>query len=174
MEPSAGAPYVDQHVGPLVLPQALRAKLLARGYLTTSSVSSVTPEQLALDCSIPVADARHISALASRPPCQSLLAGARTAAEMLAEETQSTSISTLCRELDIALNGGVRRGDLTEVCGEPGVGKTQLAMQLSLDVQIPREMGGVGGEALYIDTEGSFSVVRSPRPPRTPTASGRA
>ena len=36
--------------------------------------------------------------------------------------------------------------------GVPGVGKTQLGMQLALDVQIPRAFGGVGGQAVYIDT----------------------
>ena len=33
-------------------------------------------------------------------------------------------------------------------------------MQLSVDVTIPACFGGVGGEALYIDTEGSFIVDR--------------
>ena len=44
--------------------------------------------------------------------------------------------------------------------GSPGVGKTQLCMQLALDVQIPPELGGVAGEALYIDTEGSMMANR--------------
>ena len=34
-------------------------------------------------------------------------------------------------------------------------GKTQMAMQLALDVQIPAIFRGCGGEAVYIDTEGS-------------------
>jgi RAD51-like protein 2 len=38
------------------------------------------------------------------------------------------------------------------------VGKTQLAIQLAVDVQIPELFGGNGGEAIYIDTEGSFMV----------------
>lgn len=47
-----------------------------------------------------------------------------------------------------------------KICGTPGVGKTQFGMQLAVDVQIPNEFGGVGGEALYIDTEGSLTVER--------------
>ena len=31
-------------------------------------------------------------------------------------------------------------------------------MQLAVDVQIPEVLGGNGGEAIYIDTEGSFMV----------------
>ena len=33
-------------------------------------------------------------------------------------------------------------------------------MQLSVDVTIPECFGGLGGESLYIDTEGSFIVDR--------------
>lgn len=33
-------------------------------------------------------------------------------------------------------------------------------MQLCINVQIPKSIGGVGGEALYIDSEGSFVVDR--------------
>jgi RAD51-like protein 2 len=43
----------------------------------------------------------------------------------------------------------------------PGIGKTQLAIQLAVDVQIPEAFQGVGGEAIYIDTEGSFMVERA-------------
>jgi RAD51-like protein 2 len=44
--------------------------------------------------------------------------------------------------------------------GAPGIGKTQLCMQLALDVQIPPELGGAGGSAVYIDTEGSMAPAR--------------
>jgi RecA/RadA recombinase len=33
-------------------------------------------------------------------------------------------------------------------------------MQLALDVQIPRQLGGVEGSALYLDTEGSLMPLR--------------
>ncbi|XP_078228853.1 DNA repair protein RAD51 homolog 3 isoform X4 [Callithrix jacchus] len=48
----------------------------------------------------------------------------------------------------------------TEICGAPGIGKTQLCVQLAVDVQIPECFGGVAGEAVFIDTEGSFMVDR--------------
>lgn len=37
-----------------------------------------------------------------------------------------------------------------------GVGKTQICMQMCVNVQIPEKYGGLGGKAIYIDTEGSF------------------
>lgn len=51
-------------------------------------------------------------------------------------------------------------GEITEIAGNPGCGKTQLAMQLSVDARLPTEYGGVAGEAVYIDTEGNFSPER--------------
>lgn len=37
----------------------------------------------------------------------------------------------------------------------------RCSLQLAVDVQIPEYLGGVGGEAIYIDTEGSFVVERA-------------
>ena len=42
------------------------------------------------------------------------------------------------------------------MCGAAGVGKTQICMQQCVNVQLPASVGGVGGQAVYIDTEGSF------------------
>jgi len=42
----------------------------------------------------------------------------------------------------------------------PGAGKTQLCLQLAVDVTIPAAFGGIDGDCLYIDTEGSFAVDR--------------
>jgi RAD51-like protein 2 len=47
-------------------------------------------------------------------------------------------------------------GKISEVCGAAGLGKTQLCMQLCVNVQIPERFGGLGAKAIYIDTEGSF------------------
>lgn len=47
-------------------------------------------------------------------------------------------------------------GKITEICGAAGVGKTQLCMQLCINIQLPTELGGFAAKAVYIDTEGSF------------------
>lgn len=50
-----------------------------------------------------------------------------TALELLQkEEEEPRSIVTFSSQLDAALGGGVPLGKTTEVCGAPGVGKTQL------------------------------------------------
>lgn len=87
-------------------------------------------------------------------------ANAQTAKQLLEQERTSKRIITFCAELDTILGGGIPTGQITEFCGVPGIGKTQLGMQLAIDVQLPVEFGGIEGEAIYIDTEGSFMVER--------------
>ena len=70
-------------------------------------------------------------------------------------------IITFCKSIDTMLGGGIPMGQITEVCGIPGVGKTQLVTQLALDVQIPRIFAGNEGETIYIDSEGSFHPERA-------------
>ncbi|GAB5580850.1 DNA repair protein RAD51 homolog 3 isoform X1 [Prionailurus iriomotensis] len=83
-----------------------------------------------------------------------------TALELLEQEHTQSFIITFCSALDNILGGGIPLTKTTEICGVPGVGKTQLCMQLAVDVQIPECFGGVEGEAVFIDTEGSFMVDR--------------
>ncbi|CAH3110472.1 unnamed protein product [Porites lobata] len=89
-----------------------------------------------------------------------VILGSKNAYDLLQQEQSSGSIVTFCEQLDDMLGGGVPVGKITEFCGAPGVGKTQIGMQLAVDVQIPDEFGGLNGEAIYIDTEGSFIVER--------------
>ncbi|CAL8099170.1 unnamed protein product [Calicophoron daubneyi] len=66
------------------------------------------------------------------------------------------AIVTMCRSFDDVLGGGFPIGRLTELCGEPGVGKTQFCIQACLTVQLPHWFGGLEGQAVFIDTEGNF------------------
>ncbi|PSC75198.1 Sodium hydrogen exchanger 7 [Micractinium conductrix] len=85
---------------------------------------------------------------------------ALSARQIFEREATASPIITFVPELDTMMGGGVETGAITEFCGVPGVGKTQLGMQLALDVQIPAAFGGLAGEAVYIDTEGSFMLER--------------
>jgi len=84
-----------------------------------------------------------------------------SALSLLRERMNQRAIFTLCRELDIMCMNGIQVGQVTEFCGVPGIGKTQLGMQLACTVQIPKILGGTGGQAVYIDTEGSFMPRRA-------------
>ena len=60
-------------------------------------------------------------------------------------------------ELDQLFGGeGIPVGELTEICGVPGIGKTQFCMQLSVNVNLPPSSGGLSATAVYIDAEGSL------------------
>jgi RAD51-like protein 2 len=80
--------------------------------------------------------------------------------ELLEKEKELGSIVTFCAKFDDMLGGGIPLGKITEICGSAGTGKTQLCMQLAVDVTFPGEFGGVAGHTLYIDTEGSMVVER--------------
>ncbi|KAF8284050.1 DNA recombination and repair protein RAD51 [Trypanosoma cruzi cruzi] len=82
----------------------------------------------------------------------------RTLEEMLKLEAdkESERVTTFCRGIDTLLGGGLPVGTVSEVCGPPGVGKTQMLMQLAVNCLLPRELGGLHGSCLFIDTEGSF------------------
>lgn len=62
--------------------------------------------------------------------------------------------------IDKALGGGVYTHGITEIYGESSTGKTQLLMQLSLAVQLPKSMGGLEGKCVYITTEGDLPTQR--------------
>uniref|UniRef100_A0A3P9K174 DNA repair protein RAD51 homolog 3 n=1 Tax=Oryzias latipes TaxID=8090 RepID=A0A3P9K174_ORYLA len=83
-----------------------------------------------------------------------------TALELLQRERECGSITTFSSQLDHALKGGLPVGKVTEICGAPGVGKTQLCLQLSVDIQIPRSFGGLEAQVIFMDTEGSFVLQR--------------
>jgi len=82
------------------------------------------------------------------------------AKEIFDKERRKKTLVTFCQDLDQILGGGIRTGQITEFCGAPGVGKTQIMMQLAINVQMPAAFNGLGGEAVYVDTEGSFAAKR--------------
>ncbi|KAF9668820.1 hypothetical protein SADUNF_Sadunf14G0043100 [Salix dunnii] len=77
------------------------------------------------------------------------------------ERSLMTRITTSCADLDDILGGGISCKQVTEIGGVPGIGKTQLGIQLAVNVQMPSYCGGLGGKAIYIDTEGSFMGERA-------------
>eukprot|EP01112_Ceratiomyxa_fruticulosa_P017017 TRINITY_DN5231_c0_g1_i1.p1 TRINITY_DN5231_c0_g1~~TRINITY_DN5231_c0_g1_i1.p1 ORF type:complete len:180 (+),score=55.62 TRINITY_DN5231_c0_g1_i1:265-804(+) len=84
----------------------------------------------------------------------------KSAFELLQKENTLNPIITFSNDIDEMLGGGIQRGKMTEFCGVPGIGKTQIAMQLAVDVVIPSVFGGAEGSCIYIDTEGSFVIDR--------------
>jgi DNA repair protein RadA len=79
----------------------------------------------------------------------------------LAEKRQSVlRLTTGSKKLDALLGRGIETQSITEFYGEYGSGKSQIAHQLCVNVQLPLENGGLNGGALYIDTENTFRTER--------------
>ncbi|CAF0771964.1 unnamed protein product [Brachionus calyciflorus] len=86
--------------------------------------------------------------------------GFTTASEFHLKRSEIIQLTTGSKELDKLLQGGIETGSITEMFGEFRTGKTQLCHQLAVTCQLPIDMGGGEGKALYIDTEGTFRPER--------------
>ncbi len=86
--------------------------------------------------------------------------GIYRADELMREAESLKRLTTGSKALDDLLGGGIEVGNITEIFGRYGVGKSQLCMQLCVNVQLPEDQGGLEGAAYYIDTEGTFSPGR--------------
>ena len=86
--------------------------------------------------------------------------GFKSGSDIWEKRKNIARITTGNKELDDVLGGGIETGSLTEFFGEFRTGKTQIAHQLCVNVQLNQERGGLEGTALYIDTEGTFRPER--------------
>jgi len=86
--------------------------------------------------------------------------GFETGLEVMKKREKIGKLTTGSKEFDRLLGGGIETQAITEFFGKFGSGKTQLGHQLSVNVQLPRERGGLEGNAIYIDTENTFRPER--------------
>ena len=86
--------------------------------------------------------------------------GFKSAEDVWEYRKNISRITTSSQELDNLFHGGIETGCVIEFFGEFRTGKTQIAHQLCVNVQLPKEDGGLNGCALYIDTEGTFRPER--------------
>ncbi|CCH45448.1 hypothetical protein BN7_5030 [Wickerhamomyces ciferrii] len=63
-------------------------------------------------------------------------------------------------EFDKILNGGLRTGMITEIFGESSTAKSQFSMQLTKTINLSPDQGGLGGNSVYISTEGNLETKR--------------
>lgn len=86
--------------------------------------------------------------------------GFETADTVLERRQSVTKINIGSKAFNEVMGGGFETGAITELFGEFGSGKTQIAHQISVNVQLPIEKGGLGGKVIYIDTENTFRPER--------------
>jgi len=132
-------------------------KLEAAGIYDLMGVAVMTPPGLAELAGMGEAVARK--AIQAARKMMSL--GFQTGVEFAKKREEVFYINTGSKNLNALLGGkGVETKAITEVFGAYGSGKTQLGMQLAVNVQLPLDLGGTNGKAVYIDTEGTFRPER--------------
>lgn len=75
------------------------------------------------------------------------------------EELKVKCIPSSSKKLDLALTGGFRLGSITEIAGNSGSGKTQMCLQLTMNVILPDPVS-MGGEVVFISTKRNFHTKR--------------
>ena len=131
---------------------SIAAKLREAGFVTVEAVAVSTPQELSTVAGIPLSTAQRIIKAAR----EALDIRFKTALELKMERANIKKITTGSKNLDALLGGGVETKTITEFFGEYGTGKTQICHQLSVNVQLPPEKGGLAAKAAYIDAEGTF------------------
>jgi len=76
------------------------------------------------------------------------------------KEKELKKITTGSEKMDSILGGGVPTNYITEFHGENGSAKSQTAMSLAVNTQLPEEEGGLDKGVVFIDTEGSVMTSR--------------
>jgi DNA repair protein RadA len=118
--------------------------------------------------SIAVASPKELAEIAEigEPTAAKIIRAARNAADvgnfesgaaLLERRSRVGHITTGSKSFNDLLGGkGFESQSITELFGEWGSGKTQLAHQLCVNAQFPVEEGGLEGHTYYIDTENTF------------------
>jgi DNA repair protein RadA len=127
-------------------------KLKEIGFSDPMSIAVASPGELASILEIGEATATKII----NKTRDMLEIGFTTADKVWEQRQKINKITTGSKALNDLLGGGIETQAITEAYGAFGSGKTQLAFQLSLNVQLPIEKGGLDGNCLYIDTEATF------------------
>lgn len=85
--------------------------------------------------------------------------GFETGDTILEKRKNINKIKTGSESFDEVMGGGFETGAITELFGEFGSGKTQVAHQIAVNVQLPNK-DGTFGKVIYIDTENTFRPER--------------
>ena len=136
---------------------AIAEKLREAGLNSLEAVAVASPAELVATAEIGEATAAKIIN-AAREAAD--IGGFETGDKILERRESVGKLTTGSKSLDALLGGGLETRAMTEFYGEFGSGKTQIAHQLVVNVQLPPEEGGLNGSAIMIDTENTFRPER--------------
>ena len=135
--------------------ESIAEKLKEAGYGSVEAIACASTGELK-DLGLGEATAAKIIQAAR----ESLNMGFESGLEYLAKREQIGKLTTGSKEFDKLFGGGIETQAITELFGKFGSGKTQVAHQLAVNVQLPKEKGGLEAGAIYIDTENTFRPER--------------
>ncbi|MEF8779184.1 MAG: DNA repair and recombination protein RadA, partial [Haloferacaceae archaeon] len=132
-------------------------KLVDAGFDSYQSIAVASPGELANTADIGDSTASDIIQGAREAAD---VGGFETGASVLERREQIGKLSWQVDEVDDLLGGGMETQSITEVYGEFGSGKSQITHQMSVNVQLLPEHGGLDGAAIFIDSEDTFRPER--------------
>ena len=136
--------------------EATLKKLIKAGFSSLESIAYTPPSIIQAESGL----GDKTTAKLVKASMEKLDIGFKSAEDVWEVRKNIARITTGSQELDNLFGGGIETGCVVEFFGEFRTGKTQIAHQLCVNVQLPREDGGLNGNALYIDTEGTFRPER--------------
>ena len=136
---------------------AIAEKLREAGYNSLEAIAVASPAELVAAAEIGEATSAKIIN-AAREAAE--IGGFETGDKILGRRLEIGKLTTGSTSFDDLLGGGLETQALTEFYGEFGSGKTQIAHQLAVNVQLPPENGGLNGSVVIIDTENTFRPER--------------
>ncbi len=136
--------------------EAIAEKIKAAGVKTLENIAILSPHELSEIAGINPESAKKVIQAAKSASHINY----ETAAVVFKRRIELGKISTGSKHMDTLIGGGIETNGITEIYGKFASGKTQIAFQLSVNVQLPKKQGGLDGSCLYIDTEGTFRPER--------------
>ncbi|MBT8171444.1 DNA repair and recombination protein RadA [Candidatus Bathyarchaeota archaeon] len=127
-------------------------KLISAGFTTTETLSVTPPKEIAEKTGIGFNTVLNIVKAAR----EKLGVDFITAEALWKKRQNMKRCSTGSSNLNKLMGGGIETQAMTELIGEYGVGKTQICLSLCVRVQLSEEEGGLNGNVVYLDTEGTF------------------
>lgn len=136
---------------------ATAEKLRESGYSDLMSIAVASPKELKDACELGEIAAAKIIQQARK---MADIGKFETGSTLLEKRSKVGRITTGSKTFDELMGGGFETQAITELFGEYGSSKTQLAHQLCVNVQLPVDQGGLNGHAFFIDTENTFRPER--------------
>lgn len=131
-------------------------KLREVGFTDPMAIAVASPSELAAIAEIGEGQAAKIINAVR----EMLEIGYESADRILERRLKVAKVTTGSKNIDNLLGGGVETQAITEAYGAYGSGKTQLGFQLAVNIQLPKERGGLEGNVLWIDSEHTFRPER--------------